>query len=51
VNVKKILWIAAALFVVFFTIQSPHDASDIGRSLGHGIGHAFTQLSTFVKDL
>lgn len=48
-NLRKFLWIVALLFLFFFIIQSPADAANMARSLGHGIAHMFQQLSEFMR--
>ena len=50
-DTKKVTGILALVFIGFFIIQSPTDAADIAHSIGHGIAHAFDQLSVFFKNL
>ena len=47
----RVFWAVVALFVLFFIINSPDDAANIGHSIGHGVQHGFNQLSEFVKKL
>lgn len=51
VDTKRVTSILAIVFIVFFIIQSPADAADIAHSIGHGVAHAFDQLSVFFKNL
>lgn len=50
-NLKKVLWFAFLAFIVFFVVQSPNDAADIMRSIGHGISHAYNKIAEFVRDI
>jgi hypothetical protein len=51
VDTKKVITLLVIVFVLFFIIQSPNDAANAVRSIGHGIGHMFDQFAEFLKKL
>ncbi|MGI8880355.1 MAG: hypothetical protein ACR2KJ_07595 [Jatrophihabitans sp.] len=48
---KKIVGVVFVIFVIFFIVQSPSDAADVARHIGHGVGHMFDRLSEFLKNV
>ena len=50
-DTKKVVSGLAIVFVFFFILQNPDDAANIAHSLGHGLRHAYDQLSEFFKQL
>lgn len=50
-DTKKVVGIVFVIFVIFFIVQSPSDAADVARHIGHGMAHMFDRLSEFVKNV